>query len=379
MPDESPLVLHTRVVTGTGGGPEKTILNSPRFLIPFGYNGLCAYMHPPGDPGFEELRRRAGSLDAPLLGIEDRGAWDLRVARRLLALCRERRVAIWHGHDYKSNALGLLLRRFWPMKLVSTVHGWGVRSGRAPLYYKIDRWCLRRYESVICVSQELLETCTASRVPADRCVLVENAIDTRQYARQRSIAEAKRQLGFSPGRPLIGCVGRLSAEKGFDGLIRVIDRLIRDGHDLELMIVGDGPQRAGLEALIAELGCQDRVRLLGYRSDTLDLYQAMDLFVLNSVREGLPNVILEAMAMEVPVVATRVAGIPKLIRHEENGWLVEPGDSEGLAAALLRLLEDDRLRGDLGAAGRRTVEESYSFEVRMAKIRAIYDRLLAHP
>lgn len=376
MSPQKPLVLHTRVVRGVGGGPEKTILNSPRWLIPFGYDALCAYMHPPGDPGFDELRRKAHDLDAPLVGIEDRGPWDVRVVRRLLALCRQRRVTIWHGHDYKSNALGLVLRRFWPMKLVSTVHGWGVQEGRAPLYYKIDRLCLRYYQSVICVSESLRQTCLASGVPADRCLVIENAIDTAQYTRRQPTHEAKRQLGFSPERLLIGSVGRLSAEKDFDGAIRVVGRLVRQGQDVDLVIVGEGQQRAGLEELVAELGLAQRVRLLGHRSDMIGLYEAMDVFVLNSRREGLPNVLLEAMAMEVPVVATRVAGVPDLIDHETDGLLVEPGDEDGLTAALTRLLGDAELRRRLAAAARRTIEQRYSFAMRMAKVRAVYDRLL---
>ena len=376
MPSKAPLVLHTRVVRGTGGGPEKTILNSPRFLAPHGYDALCAYMHPPRDPGFEELRRRAEQWDAPLVGIEDRGPWDLRVPGRLLGLCRSRRVAIWHGHDYKSNALGLLLRRFWPMKLVSTVHGWGVIEGRTPLYYKIDRLCLRRYQSVICVSDDLLRTCLRAGVPADRCVVVANAIDCDQYARKLPTEEAKRRLGFDPGRLLVGSVGRLSDEKNFDGLIRAVDRLLGDGHEVDLILVGDGPRRDALHALARDLGRRDRVHLLGYRSDTIELYQAMDAFVLASLREGLPNVVLEAMAMGVPVVATRVAGLPGLIQHDADGLLIDPGDADQLAAALGRLLEDPGLRKRLAAAGHRTVEQKHSFAARMEKIRKIYDGLL---
>src|SRR5205807_10582326 len=97
-------VLDTRVVTGAGGGPDKTILNSPRFLASAGYRMLCAYMHPPGDPGFEQLRAKAKFWQAPLLSVPDRGPLDWKVAVELLNICRRERVTIWHGHDYKSNA-----------------------------------------------------------------------------------------------------------------------------------------------------------------------------------------------------------------------------------------------------------------------------------
>ncbi len=373
---ETPVIFDTRVVSGAGGGPEKTILNSPRFLLPMGYRMLCGYMHPPGDPGFEQLRAKAAKWQATLLSIPDRGPWDWRVLFQLLRICRRERVAIWHGHDYKSNALGLLLRWFWPMRLVTTVHGWVKETRRTPLYYGIDRFCLPYYERVICVSEDLHERCLACGVPPPRCVLLENGIDTEEFARRRSVAEAKRQLGLPPERLLIGAVGRLSAEKGFDLLIRAVDQLLRRHVDVELLIVGEGDQQAALQGLIAELGRQERIRLLGYRADLIDLYEAMDAFALSSFREGLPNVLLEALALEVPVVATRVAGIPRLIRDGENGLLVEPGLTEDLTRVLADLLTDADLRKRLRQAGRATIEKSYSFAVRMQKMRALYDDLL---
>jgi glycosyltransferase involved in cell wall biosynthesis len=131
-----------------------------------------------------------------------------------------------------------------------------------------------------------------------------------------------------------------------------------------------------LRALIAELGLHDRVRLLGFQTDARPIYEAIDLFVLSSLREGLPNVVLEAMAMETPVVATRIAGVPRLIQDGENGLLVEPGALDELTRAIARLLDDSDARLKLSAAGRKTVEQRYSFAVRMQKIQSIYDRLL---
>jgi glycosyltransferase involved in cell wall biosynthesis len=375
----SPVILDTRVVCGTGGGPEKTILNSPRFLEPMGYRNLCAYMHPPGDPGFEVLRRRAEAWGAPLIAIPDRGPLDWRVVKELLGVCRREKVAIWHGHDYKSNALGLVLRRFWPMRLVTTVHGWVKHTRRTPLYYGIDRWCLRRYEVVISVSDDLHRRCRELGVPPDRSILIENGIDTRQFARSRRREEAKRGLGIPEERLVIGAIGRLSEEKGFDLLIQAVDRLLLSGLDVELFIAGEGDQHDRLAAMIRALGREDRIHLAGFVSEPIALYEALDVFALSSLREGLPNVVLEAMAMEVPVVATRVAGVPRLIEHEENGLLVDVGDTDQLGSTIARLLADGALRDRLGEAGRRTVESRFSFERRMERIGEIYDELLAVP
>ena len=375
--DGSPVVLHSRVVTGTGGGPEKTIMNSPRFLTAHGYQAVCAYMHSPGCPGFAELRRRADALQAPLDSVPDYGPWDLGVVRRMLAICRREQVAIWHAHDYKSNALGLLLRRFWPMRLVTTVHGWVVRTRRTPVYYWIDRRCLRRYERVICVSEDLVNTCLAAGVPPERCLHVPNAIDSELYQRRLPPVEARERLGLPRDGLLLGAVGRLSAEKGFDLLIRAVGQLIREGHDVRLIIVGEGDQRGSLETLVAAQPQPDRFRLLGYRSDAIELYQAMDVFALSSLREGLPNVLLEAMAMRVPVVATRVAGVPRLVRDGETGLLINPGDVPQLTDALRRVLAAAPLRRRLAEQGRAMVEQRYSFAARMARISDIYTDLLA--
>ncbi len=370
-----PTVLPARVVTGEGGGPEKTILNSPRFLADHGYRSLCAYMYPPDDAGFALLKERAVACSAELLSIPDRGIRDLSVVKRLLHVCRSEQVSIWHGHDYKSNALGLLLRRFWPMHLVTTVHGWVRFTRKTPLYYWVDRQCLKRYERVICVSDDLRQTCLSSGVPADRCLLVDNAIDIQQYRRTLDISRAKAELGLPRERFVIGAVGRLSAEKAFDLLIRVVSRLVEDGHDVELVIAGEGDERDLLEELIASQPDPTRFRLLGHRADVMQLMQAMDLFVLSSLREGLPNVLLEAMALEVPVVATRIAGVPRLVSDGENGLLVPAGDEQELYDAIRSLLSDRIQCNDYALAGRRTIEERFSFANRMQEMAGIYDEL----
>ena len=115
---------------------------------------------------------------------------------------------------------------------------------------------------------------------------------------------------------------------------------------------------------------------MGYQAETIPFYEGIDVFALSSYREGLPNVLLEAMALEVPVVATKVAGIPRLIEHGVNGLLVEAGSVSDLADALAKLVGNDELRSRLSLAGRATIEKDHSFEFRVQKIRKIYDELL---
>lgn len=371
-----PTVLHARVITGSGGGPDKTILNSPRYLGDLGYRSACAYLRRPGDDGFQVIRDRAAAASAPIEEVDDRGAVDWRVLPRLLEVCRRLRVDVWHAHDYKTNLLGLLLRRFHPLRLVTTCHGWVEFTPRARLYYRCDRWSLPCYERVICVSEDILRECRRYGVSEAKSILIENAIDTKQFRRSMSIETAKERLEWPPGRFLVGGVGRLSDEKGFDILIRSIRDLVDRGLDVGLIIAGDGKEHGALNELVGELKLHDRVRLVGFLSDLRPLYEAMDLFALSSRREGLPNVVLEAMALETPVVSTRVAGVPRLIADGDNGLLVELNDQAALTAALKTAFEQPELRKKLAAAGRRTIEERYSFVVRMKKVAAVYDELL---
>lgn len=372
---ERPLVLHVRTVTGTGGGPDKTILNSPRFLERHGYRCLCAFLHPPGDPGFEEIRRRGQDAGATVVSVPDRGAFDIKSIVALVRLCRRHRVAIWHGHDYKSNVLGLLVRKFQRMRLVTTVHGWVRFTKRTPLYYAVDRWAVRRYERVVCVSDDLRERCIESGKRSDLALVIENAIDTETTRRSVSTDDAKRQLGFRPESFLVGGIGRLSPEKGFDVLVEAVGRVIATGIDAELVIAGEGEDRLRLERLIAEQPEPHRFRLLGHRSDVGELFQAFDVFALSSYREGLPNVILEAMAFETPIVATAVAGVPRLVEDGRTGLLVPPGDAVTLAAALGRLAASPALGRELARAARTLVETNYSFSRRMEKMTDVYRSL----
>lgn len=373
----NPVVFDTRVVTGSGGGPDKTILNSPRFLDPLGYKMICGYLHPPDDTGYEQIIQKAAKYKAPLVSIPDRGPLDWRVVTELLAVCRREKVVIWHGHDYKTNALGLLLKRFWPMRLVTTLHGWVEHTNRTPLYYRIDQLCLPKYEKVICVSQDLYDAAIKCRVPKRNCILLENAIDTDEYQRSKTTDEAKRALGFPADSYLIGGVGRLSPEKAFDAQIRALHTLLQRGLNVNLVVIGEGGDRPRLEALAKELGVTDRVKLPGWQSDVRSYFEAMDVFALSSLREGLPNVLLEAMALEVPSVATRIAGIPRLIQDGQNGFLIEPGDLPALTSSLHSLLTNAGLRATFRQAARQTIETRYSFPIRMQRLKQIYDEMLS--
>jgi glycosyltransferase involved in cell wall biosynthesis len=366
-----PVVLDARVVAGSGGGPDKTILLQPRFLVPHGFHNVVVYLYPPADPGFEVLRERAALESAPLEAIPDHGPRDFRILRQLLTILRTTGTRIWHGHDYKTNLLGLMLRRWHPMKLVTTLHGWVHHTPRTPLYYWLDRRTLRYYDRVFAVSPDLVTEARRVGVPRSRAILLENGIDLEHYTYS--------PIRRSQNRFVILGVGRLSAEKAWDDLIRAVAWLRNRGKAVELQIAGDGPERDALSALARELEVTESVRFLGWQTDLRPIFMDADLMVLPSLREGLPNVLLEAMALGVPVVATAIAGIPRLLDSGRCGVLVSARQPDALAQAIWQLAEQPQRRAELAFLARERIEQHYSFQARMAAVAHSYRQLLAPP
>jgi glycosyltransferase involved in cell wall biosynthesis len=254
------------------------------------------------------------------------------------------------------------------------LHGWTDMSGRMPLYKRVDQWCLPWYQKHICVSEDLVQECRRLRIPDRKIELVHNAIDLETYTRWLDKKQAQDQMGLdSRVGPLVGMVCRLSPEKGILEAIAMVERFRSRGKALQLWIAGDGPFRSEIEKEISRLGLCANVRLLGQLADARVFYQALDVFLLNSIREGLPNVVLEAMALEVPVVATRVAGVPTLVRPGETGWLIEPQDAASLDAAIQESMDRRDVADRHRANASQMIASEFSFSKRMGRISSIYD------
>jgi glycosyltransferase involved in cell wall biosynthesis len=176
---------------------------------------------------------------------------------------------------------------------------------------------------------------------------------------------------------VIGAISRLAWKKGIRHLIEATPYILESAPDAHVVIAGDGPLRAELEANADALGVRDRVLFLGSRADTIELMAAFDVFVLPSVVEGMSNALLEAMAVGRPVVVTDVGGNPEVVVDGETGLVVPPADPHQLAASIVKLLEAPELAAEMGAAGRRRVLEHYQIDVMTRRIEELYEELLA--
>jgi glycosyltransferase involved in cell wall biosynthesis len=369
-------VLELRSVRGTGGGPEKTILQGAAAADPSRFAVTVCYLREPRDPLFG-IGAWAKRLGIDYLEIPERHPLDTGVIQALRRLVREREIDIVHAHEYKTDGLAWMLARAEKVIPLATVHGWTGHSRRERwLYYPLDKRILARFPRLIAVSGEIRRELLRRGVRPERVTTILNGIDPGAFRRDPARGPAMRQsLGFAPGDVVLGTVGRLEPQKRFDRLLEVFAGLRKSRPHLRLVLVGEGSARGDLEALRQKLGVQEDCHILGHRADVADLHHAFDLFVQSSDYEGTPNVILEAMALQTPVVATDVGGTGELISDGEHGLLVPPGDPERLSQTIARALDDPAATARRAAAARARIEGPLSFRARMRAVEAIYEEL----
>ena len=371
-------VLELRSVRGTGGGPDKTILlgtaqtDRSRFVV------TVCYLRDRRDPDFT-IDQRARDLGLDYTEILERHSFDPSIWTQAAKLVREGRYDIIHAHDYKTNLLAWFLARRLKVVPLSTVHGWfGLDKFRERIYYAADRRVLASFPRVVAVSGPLKTQLVRAGCRADRIDVIPNGIDHQLFKRDPAkVAAARDRLGLKPGEVAIGAIGRLERQKRFDLLMEAVAALHSRHGKLKLFIAGEGSARDRLSSVRDQLGLQESCVFLGHQPDIIGLHHAFDLFVQASDDEGSPNVVLEAMALETPVVATDVGGTGDLINSGTHGLLVRPGDLEALRDAIGQALSDPAAMQRCAMAARGRIERELSFTRRMARVEAIYDQLVS--
>jgi glycosyltransferase involved in cell wall biosynthesis len=285
-------------------------------------------------------------------------------------------VAILHPHGYRADVYALAAGRGSGVKRVATCHPWTERSysRRGRFYAWLDQTLLPRFDHVVAVCDDVKNEILRKRIQASAVSVIENGIDLERFSDRRTRQELRHELELPADRFLIGTIGRLVPEKGHHLLIQAAAALKEKHPDAYYVIAGDGPLLASMRELVAALGLADRFRFFGLCDRVPDLLRALDVFILPSVSEGLPMVILEAMAAHKPIIATSVGAIPGVLVHEQSGLLVDPSPSS-LALAISRLVQDPNLASHLGERAFERARNHYSSE-RMAQAYAeIFDRL----
>jgi len=374
-------LLELRNTYKWGGGPDKTILlsaeqhNSDRVEV------VVAYVRDAKDQEFR-IGEKAQAKRLIFYEIEERNKLDLRVLQKLSEIIAQHDINLIHAHDYKSDLFAFLLRRrLRPLRpaIISTMHGWALEGLRGQLFWRLDVSLMRTFDHLIAVSHATKRQMVQAGIPASLITVVHNGIDTCAWSPREVNVSIREALGLEDAFPVVGYVGRLSVEKDLHSWLRAVSLVAAEYPRARFVIVGEGRDDSLRNELceIAEgLGIANKVRFLGYRENLAAIYATFDLFFLSSRREGICNSLLEAMAMGIPVVATDVGGTKELILHDQTGYMVSNGNVEGMAKAILQLASNTALRKELGIAGRRRIEDDFSFRARLSRIEALYERII---
>jgi glycosyltransferase involved in cell wall biosynthesis len=257
--------------------------------------------------------------------------------------------------------------------VIATIHIWSERNAYLHFYTVLDRLILRCFDKAVGVSNEIVSLLRRAGISPEKIDKVSNGIHVEMFeGAPPTLAE---EIG-KKDRVLVGMVSRLLPEKGVVHYVRAAQQVLKVCPQAYFVLVGDGPEGPRLKGLARELGIEDSVLFAGRRGDMPSVYASLDIFVLPSLNEGMPLVILEAMAAKRAVIATRIAGIPEIIQHEQTGLLIEPGDIASLRDSIVRLIADRGLRDRLAASGYAHVRQCHSREVMAKNYVRLYEGLL---
>jgi sugar transferase (PEP-CTERM/EpsH1 system associated) len=351
------------------GGAETVALELARAMEASSFRVLACSLTGPG-PMAE--RFRAAQIE-PLSLPHSRGIpiYDFPLAGRLARVLRREGVQVLHCHNSFSKLYGAVAGFLARVPAVVCTQHAVPSAGGIKAAHRLARLVNPLASHFVAVGRHVLGAATeGGYVLADRASVIYNGIDLSRFA------PGRRERRSRDGELVIGCVGRLSEEKRHGVIFRAVAALIADHPRVRLFVVGDGPLRPVLEEEVERLDLEEHVAFLGLRSDVPELLGAMDVLVLASSTEGLPLVVIEAMASGLPIVATRVGGLPELVEEGRNGLLVPPDDPDALANALRSLLADETLRSRMGREGRRMAEERFSLAEAARRHARLYARLL---
>jgi glycosyltransferase involved in cell wall biosynthesis len=373
---KSAVIAHL-IATNFYGGPEKQILEHLVRLDEDQYRAMVVSFLE--GKKHNEILGRAGNLRLRQYGIPMSSCLDFSAVLRLIRLLRKKKVRLLCTHGYKSTLLGWVACRWIQIPIIAFSRGYTSENRKVAFYEAIERHALKKVDGIVCVSEAQRQRLSDYRISNEKTWVVHNAVSTNEQHKHEESEVRKsvfHRLGLSENKKLVVSAGRLSPEKGHRFLIEAVSKLGNKGQESHFIICGEGPSRKDLTVLAQELEVSGVCRLTGFRNDLNDIFRAMDLMVLPSLTEGLPNVILEAFAYGKAVVATAVGGVPEIVDSGQNGILVPPERSDLLSEAILKLLESHSLRKEMGKHAYLKVQDAFTFEKQNMLLQEIYQSTL---
>lgn len=369
-------IVHLRA-SNFVGGPEKQIIEHLKRLNKNEFwGGIASFKE---NKGTSEILEKAQKEGLPCLEIPMTGPLDFRAQRTLTQIVRDQKADLLCVHGYKACLMGLWAGKSAKIPVLAFSRGDTNENRKVAFYEWLERKTLPAMAGIITVSAEQKRRLESLGIRNKKAWVVHNAVEVglnrNEFSAQRE-EKIFQGLTIPRGSKLVVSAGRLSPEKGHRYLIEAIAKLGEKKKDIFFVFCGDGVCLEDLENQARESGVFEQCRFPGFRRDLPDIFSVMDLLVLPSLTEGLPNVVLEAFASGKPVVATAVGGVPEVVEDGVNGFLVPPANPELLAKAIRTSLSSEGLGQSLGEAGYQKVKTGFTFESQTRKLERIYQELL---
>jgi glycosyltransferase involved in cell wall biosynthesis len=318
----------------------------------------------------------------PQLSREINPIRDLVALFKMMAYIRKERFDVVHTNSSKAGILGRLAARWAGVPvIVHTAHGWAhhnyMNKWRRKFFIMLERIAEKSTDKIVAVSELNVKKALNDKIGRQgKYCIIRSGIDIEKFTRYGiDVDKEKRKWKIDPSDKVVGSVTRLFDQKSPGDFIRMANEILKNNGRVSFLLVGDGPLRREIEAMISEHGISEKVVLTGFRNDIPELLSIMDVFVLTSLWEGLPRVLPQAMAMGIPIVATRVDGIPEVVKHGQNGFLVPPKDFRALAQRTIQLIENPSLAKRMGEAGKQMVYPEFCVKEMVKKTEKLYEYL----
>lgn len=343
-----------------------------------GLNRDCFQTHIAAHPGGElqEIARQAGVSFFP---IDMSRKVNFRSIGQISKLISKNRINIVHSMGARADFFARMACRKIPSTatictVAMLIEGFDVGCLRKTVYKIADQCSAGYVTRYIAVSKALkIRLVEKYKIPANKITVIYNGVELDQYNPNMNVSETvRRSLGITDDHPIIGTIGRLVYQKGFSYFLKAAERVYSKKKQVRFVIVGHGQEEANLKSLAESLGISKLCTFAGLRFDVAHLLSAFDIFVLPSVLEGLPRIVIEAMAMERPIVATDIDGVREELKHNKTGLLVPPADYVSLADAILSLLDDQEKAESLGRQARKDAEQMFDLKHTLVNVENLY-------
>jgi len=362
-------ILHL-IETGGPGGAEKVLLNVVKNIDSTRFGSLVLTLR----KGWLYQTLRKHHFEAKI--IKSNRAWDIGFLLRLSTLIRKEKIDLIHSHLPGINFYGCLAGRITKRPVIVTYHGKIGKGNKRTWKDVFKNFVIKKTAVQVVTVSDYLRKEFINETGINRCKVTTlyPGIDFKAFAPTKNLLGLKRKLGLSESTPLVGTVGNIRGSKGYEYLIQSAKRVGEKVPHVFFLVVGEKEEKlfSDLNKLTEKLGLGERIKFVGFREDVADYLNILDIFVLSSTTEGFSIATVEAMSLAKPVVVTDCGGPAEIVINNQTGFLVPPGDPESLAKKIILLLENKKLREEMGKRAQIGVRRRFSIEKNIKNHELLY-------